>query len=62
VRAAWRELEEGRGGFTMRAPVDQGQLFIPFFQYAQKLVEGAAFEREAARAFVRRTLQDRYLK
>jgi hypothetical protein len=62
VRAAWRELEEARGRFAMRAPVDQGQLFIPFFEYAQKLVEGAAFEREAARAFVRRTLQERYLK
>jgi hypothetical protein len=62
VRAAWRELEEGRGRFAMRAPVDQGQLFIPFFEYAQKLVEGAAFEREAARAFIRRTLQDQYLK
>jgi len=62
VRAAWRELEEGRGGFAMRAPVDQGQLFMPFFEYAQKLAEGAAFEREAARAFIRRTLQDRYLK
>jgi len=62
VRAAWRELEEARGRFAMRAPVDQGQLFIPFFEYAQKLVEGAAFDREAARAFIRRTLQDRYLK
>ena len=46
----------------MRAPADQGQLFIPFFEYAQKLVDGAAFDREAARAFVRRTLQERYLK
>jgi hypothetical protein len=62
VRAAWRELEDTRGRFAMRAPVDQGQLFMPFFEYAQKLVEGAAFEREAARAFIRRTLQDRYLK
>ena len=61
VRAAWRELEEGRGRFAMRAPADQGQLFIPFFEYAQKLADGAAFEREAARAFVRRTLQERYL-
>ena len=61
VRAAWRELEEGRGRFAMRAPVDQGQLFIPFFEYAQKLADGAAFEREDARAFVRRTLQERYL-
>jgi len=62
VRAAWRELEEGRGRFTMRAPVDQGQLFTPFFEYAQKLADGAPFDRDDARAFVRRTLQGIYLK
>jgi len=62
VRAAWRELEEARSRFAMRAPVDQGQLFMPFFEYADKLAGGAPFEREPARAFIRRTLQDRYLK
>jgi hypothetical protein len=62
VRAAWRELGEGRGRFSMRAPVDQAQLFMPFFDYAQKLVEGGAFDREHARAFVQRTLQESYLK
>ena len=62
VRAAWRELEEARGRFTLRAPVDQAQLFLPFFEYAQKLADGTAFNRDDARAFVRRTLQDRYLK
>jgi hypothetical protein len=62
VRRAWRELEEGRGRFTVRAPVDQAQLFLPFFNYADKLVEGAPFDREDARAFVRKTLQDSYLK
>jgi hypothetical protein len=62
VRAAWRELEQRAGRFSVRAPVDQAQLFKPFFQYADKLAEGAAFDREDARAFVRRTLQDTYLK
>jgi len=62
VRAAWRELEEARGRFSVRAPVDQAQLFMPFFEYADKLVEGTAFDRDAARAFVRKTLQDTYLK
>jgi hypothetical protein len=62
VRRAWRELEEGRGRFTVRAPVDQAQLFLPFFNYADKLVEGAPFDREDARDFVRKTLQDSYLK
>jgi hypothetical protein len=46
----------------MRAPVDQGQLFIPFFDYAQRLADGAAFDPDAARTFVRRTLQNDYLK
>jgi hypothetical protein len=62
VRAAWRELEQGVGRFTVRAPVDQAQLFMPFFDYAQKLVEGGAFDRDHARAFIRHTLQDSYLK
>lgn len=62
VRAAWRELEEARGRFSTRAPVDQAQLFLPFFEYADMLVAGTRFDREDARAFVRRTLQDRYLK
>ena len=42
VRAAWRELEQGRGRFSMRAPVDQAQLFMPFFEYAQKPRRGRA--------------------
>jgi hypothetical protein len=62
VRAAWRELAEARGRFSMRAPADQGRLFMPFFEYAEKLADGAAFNRDEARAFVRRTLQDTYLK
>ncbi len=62
VRAAWRELEQGAGRFSVRAPVDQAQLFVPFFQYAAKLAAGAAFERDDARAFIRRTLQDSYLR
>ncbi len=61
VRAAWRELEQKRGRFNLRAQPDQGQLFIPFFDYAQKLADGAAFERDDARAFIRRTLRERYL-
>jgi hypothetical protein len=62
VRAAWREIEARAATFTLRAPVDQGQLFVPFFEYAAKLDAGAPFDREAARAFIRRTLQERYLK
>ncbi|MGQ0655589.1 MAG: DUF6607 family protein [Betaproteobacteria bacterium] len=61
VRAAWRELQEGRGRFTLRAQPDQASLFIPFFQYAGKLEEGSRFNRDDARTFVRRTLDERYL-
>ena len=59
VRAAWREVSTSR--ITLRAQPDQGQLFMPFFEYASKLDEGAAFDREDARAFIKRTLTERYL-
>ena len=45
----------------MRAQPDQGQLFVAFFDYAAELEEGKPFDREAARAFIRRTLQEQYL-
>ena len=62
VRAAWRELAEGKGRFTLRAQPDQGNLFVPFFQYAGKLEEEAKpFDRDEVRAFVRKTMQERYL-
>ena len=61
VRAAWREIEQRDGRFTLRAPVDQGQLFLPFFGYARKLADGAAFDRDDARAFIQRTLRETYL-
>ncbi len=62
VRAAWRNLERNDGRFTLRSQVDQGQLFLPFFEYAEKLADGAAFNREEARSFVERTLRESYLK
>ena len=61
VRAAWRELAQRQPRFTLKAPVDQGRLFEPFFEYAQNLAEGKAFDREDARAFIERTLRNRYL-
>jgi hypothetical protein len=62
VRGAWRELEGRDGRFTLRAPVDKGQLFLPFFEYAQKLADGALLDREEARAFIQRTLRESYIK
>lgn len=59
VRAAWRQIAKSR--FTLRAQPDQAQLFLPFFEYASKLEEGEPFNRDEARAFVKKTLQERYL-
>ena len=61
VRAGWRAIVERGGRFTMKAPADQGQLFVPFFGYADNLAAGKPFDREDARAFVTRTLRERYL-
>ena len=61
VRAAWRELAQREARFTLKAPVDQGRLFEPFFDYAQNLADGTPFDRDHARAFIDRTLRDRYL-
>ncbi len=61
VRAAWRELGQRSGHFSLRAPVDQGQLFVPFFEYADKISEGETFNRDDARAFIERTLRETYL-
>jgi len=57
VRAAWDELARRRDGLTMRAPADQGQLFVPLFEYAQKLDDGAPFDRADARAFARNAVR-----
>ena len=45
----------------LKAPVDQGALFMPFFEYAGKLAEGGAFDVEQARAFIQATLRSSYL-
>jgi hypothetical protein len=34
---------------------------MPFMNYADKLAEGGAFDRDQARAFIDRTLRDSYL-
>jgi hypothetical protein len=61
VRAAWRQLQDERGRLVLTAPVDKGQLFLPFSRYAQALAEGKPFERAEARAFVDQTLRQDYL-
>jgi hypothetical protein len=61
VRAAWREIAQRNRRFSLKAAVDQGQLFVPFFDYAEKIARGEAFNRDDARAFVERTLRETYL-
>ncbi len=60
VRAAWKEIV-GRGGFRLAKPVDQGQLFVPFFEYADRLADGEPFVIEDARSFIEKTLRENYL-
>jgi hypothetical protein len=57
VRSAWAEVVRAHPRFTLRAPPDQEQLFTPLFEYAERLVGGAAWERQAGTAFVRRTVR-----
>ena len=47
--------------FKLRKPVDQGQLFLPFFEYAEKLADGEPFVLEDARSFIKETLRQSYL-
>jgi len=60
VRTAWKEII-GRGGFRLVKPVDRGQLFVPFFEYAEKLSDGETFVPEDARPFIGKTLRETYL-
>ncbi len=62
VRAAWSRILDRQGRYTLKSQVDQGALFVPFFEYAARLDEGGAFNRAEARAFIERTLRERYLK
>jgi hypothetical protein len=61
VRAAWRDIAQREARVTLKAPVDQGRLFEPFFEYAQNLADGKRFDRADARVFIDRTLRENYL-
>ncbi|MEZ5545667.1 MAG: DUF6607 family protein [Lysobacteraceae bacterium] len=61
VRTAWAARVAANGGYTLQKHVDQGGLFAPFFDYAQKLADGeATFDAKDAAAFVSRTLEESY--
>jgi len=57
VRAAWKDVARRHPRFTLRAAADQAQLFVPLFEYAGKLEDGAAYDAADARAFVRKTVE-----
>lgn len=57
VRAAWRDVAAAHAQFVLRAPPDQGQLFVPLFEYAETLYEGAALDPPAARRLARDTVR-----
>ena len=57
VRAAWDEIAAENERFTLRAAPDRGQLFVPLFEYAEKLYEGAPLDQADARAFARKTVR-----
>jgi len=49
VRATWDEVIATHERFTLRAAPDQGQLFTPLFEYADRLYDGAPFDDAEAR-------------
>ena len=57
VRTAWDDVAATHDRFTLRAAPDRGQLFVPLFEYAEKLYEGAPLDAAAAETFARKTVQ-----
>jgi hypothetical protein len=57
VRDAWSEIAARHPRFTLRAAPDEGQLFVPLFEYADRLADGAPFDRADAARFARTTVR-----
>jgi hypothetical protein len=53
IRAAWTEVIRTHERFTLRAPPDQGKLFAPVFEYAERLDAGMVWDPEAGTAAAR---------
>ena len=53
VRAAWDEVVRTHRRFTLRAAPDQAQLFQNLFAYADRLADGATFDRADAERVAR---------
>jgi hypothetical protein len=57
VRVVWDDVIATHDRFTLRAAPDRGQLFVPLFDYADRLADGGPFERAAAATFARETVR-----
>lgn len=56
VRLAWDRVIATHPTFVLRAAPDQGQLFLPLFEYAEKLADGAPYDADAARTFAQQSV------
>jgi hypothetical protein len=54
VRAAWDRRFARSTTITLTAPVDEADLYLPFFEYAEKIMSGESAGDEAA--FIEKTL------
>ncbi len=57
VRRAWEDVIARHRRFTLRAAPDRGELFVPLFQYADRLAAGTPLDRADAERFARTTVQ-----
>jgi hypothetical protein len=55
VRAAWQRVYADRDAFEYLESVDGEAMFVPLFEYANRLAEGAAYDPAAAAAVIRQT-------
>ena len=56
VRAAWAEGFAERDRFALASAVDGRPLFVPLFEYAERLAGGAAYDAREGAAFARETI------
>lgn len=56
VRATWDDLAAHRARLVLRGAADQQQLFVPLFEYAERLANGEAIAPDVMREFVRTTV------
>jgi hypothetical protein len=59
VRGAWDDTARRYPRFTIRTGGESDPLFVPFFEYAQKLADGAPFDQADAARFARETIARR---